>query len=143
MNQAFVESEIAQRAIKCRRFLGQASLWAALGALLPIGVAAQSGLSPLIAPAEQIPAPDSGNTLNRSNSLAPLARNPERRSGIPDTAPVQQDLRDSTSRPTLPAAPDTLDVRDAILPTPDSTRFNLPNPSGAVPAVPEAAGPRR
>lgn len=95
---------------------------AATGALAPTWVAAQAVVAPSAAPAGQTAAQDLGNPV-RSN---PRNRNPDRRSGVSDSAPVAQDPRNSTSRPTLPAAPDTPDSRDAVLPAPDNTRDAAP-----------------
>lgn len=66
----------------------------------------------------------------------PLDRNPLNRSGVPDTATVLQDIRDSTTRPTLPAAPSTPDIRDADKQPPDATRDAQLPPPQLVPVKP-------
>ena len=58
----------------------------------------------------------------------PLNRNPARRSGVSDSAPVEQDTRNSSTRPTLPAAPAAPDTRDAAPPAPDTSR-DVPPPA--------------
>ena len=83
------------------------------GALAPSWVAAQGPATP----------PGQGSAQNLNN---PLNRNPANRSGGPDTAPVPVDPRNSTSRPTLPAAPGTPDSRDAAQPAPEPARDAAP-----------------
>ena len=110
----------------CRRSIMLATVCAITGALVPTWVAAQAALSPSGAPADQAPAQDLSNPANTGL----MNRNPDRRSGVFDSAPVAQDPRNSSSRPTLPAAPGTTDSRDAVLPPPDRTRDAAPMLSG-------------
>ncbi|MES2361424.1 MAG: hypothetical protein V4646_06440 [Pseudomonadota bacterium] len=84
--------------------------------LMPAWVAAQGGMGS---------SSGSGASAGNASSkklLNPLSRNPGRRSGIPDTAPVPDDPRNSSTRPTLPAAPVTPDPRDVVPPQPDGSR---------------------
>ena len=60
----------------------------------------------------------------------PLNRNPLNRRGLSDSAPVEQDPRNSTTRPTLPAAPVKPDARDAAPPAQDRSR-GVPPPAQA------------
>ncbi len=89
---------------------------------------AQMTAAPVTAPVAQAPQPRLKNPLNR---------NPARRSGVPDSAPVMQDERNSSSRPTQPAAPASPDPRDAVLPAPDTAR-DLPSPPAATASQPVA-----
>ena len=108
---------------------------ALLASVAPGWALAQGALPPAAGPAAQSP------ELMAPPYRNPGYRNPDRRSGIPDTSPVTQDLRDSSSRPTLPAASDLLDPRDT-LPVPDSARDappqapQPPEPPGIVPVTP-------
>lgn len=56
----------------------------------------------------------------------PLNRNPLNRRGLSDSAPAALDPRNSTTRPTLPAAPPEPDIRDAAPPEPDGSRDIAP-----------------
>ena len=76
----------------------------------------------------------------------PLNRNPQDRSSVPDTATVTQDVRDSTSRPSQPAAPSQLDERNADLGPRDTSRYTSVTPvappslaSPAISATPSAS----
>lgn len=82
--------------------------------LMPAWVAAQGGTGSSSGASAGQPSP--------KKLLNPLNRNPGRRSGIPDTAPVPDDPRNSSSRPTLPAAPNAPDPRDVLPPQPDGSR---------------------
>ena len=82
--------------------------------LAPAWVAAQGGLGSSSGVSAGQP--------SQKKLANPLNRNPSRRSGIPDTAPVPDDPRNSSTRPTLPAAPSTPDPRDVVPPQPDSSR---------------------
>ena len=66
----------------------------------------------------------------------PLNRNPLNRRGLSDSAPAALDPRNSTTRPTLPAAPPGPDIRDAAPPEPDGLRDVAPPAlePGTVPA---------
>lgn len=66
----------------------------------------------------------------------PLNRNPQDRSSVPDTAPVTQDARNSSTRPTESAAPSQPDVRNADVPPADSSRDTTIEP--LAPASPDA-----
>lgn len=66
----------------------------------------------------------------------PLDRNPLNRSNVPDSAPVVQDVRDSSTRPTLPAAPSSPDIRDADKQPADKTRDAEIPPPELVPVKP-------
>ncbi len=110
----------------CWRSIMLATVLAVTGVLLPTWVAAQAVVSPSGAPAGQAPAQDLSNPAN----INPLNRNPDRRSGVSDSAPVAQDPRNSSSRPTLQAAPGTPDSRDAVLAPPDRTRDAAPTSPG-------------
>ena len=88
-------------------------------------------VTPMRASAQSLPAPtgESAGEMPTPTLPNPLNRNPGRRSGLSDAAPVMQDERNSTSRPTLPAAPGTPDSRDTVLPAPNGafdTRPALP-----------------
>lgn len=61
----------------------------------------------------------------------PLNRNPQDRSSVPDTASVTQDLRNSSTRPTQPAAPSEPDPRNADRSVRDPSRFTRIAPVGA------------
>jgi hypothetical protein len=67
----------------------------------------------------------------------PLNRNPRNRTGFADSAPVVQDPRNSTSRPTQPAASRKPDVRDTV-PAPDPSR-DVPATAPGGMTLPEAA----
>lgn len=82
--------------------------------LMPAWVAAQGGMGS--------PSGASAGQSSQKKLVNPLNRNPSRRSGIPDTAPVPDDPRNSSTRPTLPAAPSAPDPRDVVPPQPDSSR---------------------
>lgn len=66
----------------------------------------------------------SAGQSSQKKLVNPLNRNPNRRNGISDTAPVPvpDDPRNSSTRPTLPAAPSTPDPRDVVPPQPDGSR---------------------
>lgn len=125
MKQALVSRTISRT---CAR-LALAPLMAVMLSMtgLPAMVAAQTPTPTPIAPAPALPSPGLAN---------PLDRNPLNRSGVPDSAPVMQDIRDSSTRPTLPAAPASPDVRDADKQPPDKTRDAQLPPPDLVPVKP-------
>lgn len=56
----------------------------------------------------------------------PLNRNPLNRRGLSDSAPAALDPRNSTTRPTMPAAPRGPDIRDAAPSEPEPLRDVAP-----------------
>jgi hypothetical protein len=90
------------------------------GRLLTMALTVAAALVPALAAAQ---AQDLNNPLNR---------NPRNRSGIADSAPVFQDPRNSSTRPTQPAAPRKPDSRDTV-PAPDPSRDVAPTALGGIP----------
>ena len=95
----------------------------------------------LLAAAAGLPAGALAQGLNN-----PLNRNPQDRSSVPDTATVTQDVRNSSTRPTQPAAPSQPDERNADLAPRDTSRYTSAAPVAppppvipASPAVPAAS----
>ena len=94
------------------------------------------------------PALVAAQTMQTAQTLSPglgnpLNRNPLNRRGLSDSAPVEQDLRNSTTRPTLPSAPVAPDVRDVVVPAPDRSRdVTQPAAEPVTPSSPPGLGRR-
>jgi hypothetical protein len=94
------------------------------GRLAVMALAACAGFVSAVSLAQVMPAPAVADVAVRPLVPGfdnPLNRNPRRRSGFSDAAPVSQDSRNSSSRPTLPAASPSPDPRSYV-PPPDPSR---------------------
>ena len=84
----------------------------------PVGMAVHFMVLALMLGAVLAPALVAAQALDQNN---PLNRNPRNRTGFADSAPVAQDPRNSTTRPTQPTASRKPDTRDTV-PAPDPSR---------------------
>lgn len=105
---------------------GRQSRSAMAGGFLAMALAFAAALAPALAAAQ-------AQELNN-----PLNRNPRNRTGIADSAPVYQDPRNSSTRPTQPAASRKPDPRDTV-PAPDPSRDVPPTALGGTPPDESAA----